>query len=40
MKFLLPSTIIEKRIAVLDKIIGGLTATINTIENKNKKGVE
>jgi four helix bundle protein len=40
MKFLLPSTTIEKRIAVLDKIIGGLTATINTIETKNKKGGE
>lgn len=36
MKFLLSVEIIEKRIAILDKIIGGLTTTINTIEAKNK----
>jgi four helix bundle protein len=37
MKFLLPSTTIEKRLAMLDKIIGGLTTTINTIESKRTK---
>ena len=36
MKFLLPLETIEKRVAALDKIIGGLTASINTIEAKNK----
>lgn len=34
MKFLLPMTTIEKRVAILDQIIGGLTNTINTIEKK------
>lgn len=37
MKFLLPQEIIQKRTAVLDQIIGGLTATINTIESKRLK---
>ena len=37
MKFLLPSETITKRVAVLDRIIGGLTATINTIESKRAK---
>ena len=37
MKFLLPAEIIEKRTAILDQIIGGLTNTINTIENKRTK---
>jgi four helix bundle protein len=36
MKFLLPVEIVEKRIAGLDEIIGGLTTTINTIEAKSK----
>jgi len=36
MKFLLPPEVIEKRVAVLDKIIGGLTTSINTIEAKNR----
>jgi hypothetical protein len=40
MKFLLPVATIEKRIAVLDKIIGGLTTSILTIEKKNKRGGE
>jgi four helix bundle protein len=37
MKFLLPAETINKRVAVLDQIIGGLTTTINTIENKRTK---
>ena len=37
MRFLLPLEIVQKRRAVLDQIIGGLTATINTIESKQKK---
>jgi four helix bundle protein len=37
MKFLLPAETIEKRVAVLDQIIGGLTNTINTIESKRTK---
>lgn len=37
MRFLLPPEIVSKRRAVLDQIIGGLTATINTIESKPKK---
>ena len=36
MKFLLSTEIIERRVAILDKIIGGLTTSINTIEAKNK----
>ncbi len=31
---LLPSDLIDKRLATLDHIIGGLTATINTLEKK------
>jgi four helix bundle protein len=34
MKFLLSAEIVNKRTAVLDQIIGGLTTTINTIESK------
>ena len=37
MRFLLPIETVQKRRAVLNKIIGGLTATINTIEKKNAK---
>lgn len=37
MKFLLPVETINKRVTVLDQIIGGLTATINTIESKRTK---
>ncbi len=37
MRFLLPLETVQKRRAVLDQIIGGLTATINTIEKKNSK---
>lgn len=37
MKFLLPIEIIAKRIAIIDRIIGGLTTTINTIESKRTK---
>lgn len=37
MKFLLSAETITKRIAILDRIIGGLTTTINTIESKRTK---
>jgi four helix bundle protein len=37
MKFLLSTETIQKRVAVLDQIIGGLTTTINTIESKRTK---
>ena len=37
MKFLLPAETIQKHVAVLDQIIGGLTTTINTIESKRTK---
>ena len=37
MKFLLPAETIVKRTAILDRIIGGLTASINTIESKRTK---
>ena len=37
MKFLLPTEVITKRVAILDRIIGGLTTTINTIESKRTK---
>jgi len=37
MRFLLPLETVNKRRAVLDQIIGGLTATINTIESKRTK---
>ena len=37
MRFLLPLKTVNKRRAVLDQIIGGLTATINTIESKRTK---
>ena len=37
MRFLLPLETAQKRRAVLDQIIGGLNATINTIEKKNNK---
>ena len=37
MKFLLSAETITKRIAILDRIIGGLTITINTIESKRTK---
>jgi four helix bundle protein len=37
MKFLLPAETINKRVTVLDQIIGGLTTTINTIESKRTK---
>jgi len=33
MRFLLPLETVRKRRAILDQIIGGLTATINTIES-------
>ena len=35
-KRLLPVAVIEKRISVLNQIIGGLTKTINTLERKEK----
>jgi four helix bundle protein len=35
MRFLLPLETVKKRRAVLDQIIGGLTATINTVEKKS-----
>ena len=37
MKFLLPAETVKKRMATLDQIIGGLTATINTIESKRTR---
>jgi four helix bundle protein len=37
MKFLLSAKTITKRIAILNRIIGGLTITINTIESKSTK---
>lgn len=37
MKFLLPAEVITARVATLDRIIGGLTTTINTIESKRAK---
>lgn len=37
MKLLLPAETIQKRVAVLDQIIGGLNATINTIESKRTR---
>jgi four helix bundle protein len=37
MKFLLPPETINKRVTILDQIIGGLTATINTIKSKRTK---
>jgi four helix bundle protein len=37
MRFLLPLETVHKRRAILDQIIGGLTATINTIESKRAK---
>lgn len=37
MKLLLPAETIVKRTATLDRIIGGLTASINTIESKRTK---
>ena len=37
MRFLLPLETVNKRRAVLDQIIGGLIATINTIESKRAK---
>ena len=37
MKFLLSADTINKRVTVLDPIIGGLTATINTIESRRTK---
>lgn len=37
MKFLLSGELIQKRVTVLDQIIGGLTTTINTIESKRAK---
>lgn len=37
MRFLLALETVQKRRATLDQIIGGLTATINTIESKQKK---
>jgi four helix bundle protein len=37
MRFLLPLETVNKRRTVLDQIIGGLTATINTIESKRTK---
>jgi len=36
MKFLLPVEMITKRVAALDQIIGGLTNTIISMENKRK----
>jgi len=35
--FLLSPDLIQKRVSVLDHIIGGLTNTINTIESKQKR---
>lgn len=35
MRHLLPAETVEKRIALLNQIIGGLTTTINTIERKS-----
>ena len=37
MQFLLPTETIAKRVVALDRIIGGLTTTINTIESKRTK---
>jgi four helix bundle protein len=37
MRFLLPIETVNQRRAVLDQIIGGLTATINTLESKRAK---
>ena len=37
MKFLLPNETIAKRILILDRIVGGLTTSINTIESKPTK---
>jgi four helix bundle protein len=37
MKFLLPAETINKRVAIFDQIIGGLTTSINTIESKRTK---
>ena len=37
MQFLLPAETIAKRVTALGRIIGGLTATINTIESKRAK---
>ena len=37
MRFLLPLETVQKRRAVLDQIIGGLTVSINTIESKRTK---
>lgn len=37
MKFFLSADIINKRVLVIVQIIGGLTATINTIESKRAK---
>ena len=37
MRFLLPLETVNKRRAVLDQIIGGLTTTINTLESKRTK---
>jgi four helix bundle protein len=36
-KFLLPAETIAKRVVILDRINGGLTATINAIESKRTK---
>ena len=37
MRFLLSAETINKRVAILDQIIGGLTTTIDTIESKRTK---
>lgn len=37
MKFLLPTETIQKRVSILDQVIGGLTSTINTMESKRAK---
>jgi four helix bundle protein len=37
MKFLLPTETIQRRVSILDQVIGGLTSTINTIESKRAK---
>jgi four helix bundle protein len=37
MKYLLPAETINKRVTVLDQIIGGLTTSINTIEGQRTK---
>ncbi len=37
-RHLLPAETVAKRMATLDQIIGGLTATISTIESKQKSG--